>query len=56
MSPETAFAGATDATTTARHMVLATTAPIKESKRDSGDLQQVLVLVADLDRVVQKGR
>jgi hypothetical protein len=57
MSPEMALASsATESTTRAGHMILATGTPIKQSKRDSGDLQQVLVLVDALDRIVHNGR
>lgn len=53
MSPELAFAAAVAQPSNARQMIMPVSAPAKHSKTDFGDLQQVLVLVAELDRMVQ---
>lgn len=55
MSPEVAFAAAVvQPSNASRQMIMPVSAPIKHSKTDFGDLQQVLVLVAELDRMVQR--
>lgn len=55
MSPEVAFAAAVAQSSNAsRQMIIPVSTPTKHSKTDFGDLQQVLVLVAELDRIVQR--